>query len=88
MRMVFCAAVVLGVMAVAAIPAQAARHSLDGTIKLAPIEEIGNPPFSGSADYAGRSRVRSARVQSSPTMTTAPPLRFMAGSASSMARAR
>ena len=53
MRMVFCAAVVLGVMAAAAIPAQAARHSLDGTIQLAPIEQIGNPPFSGSADYAG-----------------------------------
>jgi hypothetical protein len=39
--------------AVTAIPDQAARRSLHGTIKLAPVAEFGNPPFSGSADYAG-----------------------------------
>jgi len=54
MRTLFCVTVLLGVMALAAAPAEAARHSFDGTIKLAAIEETGNPPFSGSANYAGR----------------------------------
>ena len=43
---------VLEAIAVGTTPAQAARHSFDGTITLAPIAEVGNPPFSGSADYA------------------------------------
>ena len=43
---------VLEAIAVGTTPAQAARQSFDGTITLAPIAEVGNPPFSGSADYA------------------------------------
>jgi len=53
MRKIIYATIVLGAMAAAATPAQAARHNFDGTITLAPIAETGNPPFSGNADYAG-----------------------------------
>jgi hypothetical protein len=54
MRKLLCVTVILGVMALAAAPAQAARYNIDSTVVLNTIGATGNPPISGSGqDYAG-----------------------------------
>lgn len=53
MRKLLCVTVLLGVMAVAVAPAQAAKYNLDSTATINTIFESGNPPISGSIDYAG-----------------------------------
>ena len=54
MRKIISLTVVLGVMALAAAPAQAAKYNLDSTVVLNTIGATGNPPISGSGqDYAG-----------------------------------
>ena len=55
MKKLLCVMAVLGVAAIAATPAQAARHkhTIDGTAKIATIESTGSPPVSGSVEYAG-----------------------------------
>ena len=53
MRKFLCVAVLLGLMGLAAAPAQAAKHSIDSTVIINTIGETGNPPISGSQDYAG-----------------------------------
>jgi len=53
MKKLLCALVVLGVTAIAATPAQAAKHPINETVVIADIGTSGSPPVSGSADYAG-----------------------------------
>ena len=53
MKKLLCVLVVLGVTAIAATPAQAAKHKIDSTIVLNEIGSTGSPPVSGSTDYAG-----------------------------------
>lgn len=53
MKKFLCVLVVLGVTAIVATPAQAAKHSVSATIVNAEIGTTGSPPASGSADYAG-----------------------------------
>jgi hypothetical protein len=53
MKKILCVLVVLGVTAIAATPAQAAKHKVNVTIVIADIAETGSPPVSGSSDYAG-----------------------------------
>jgi hypothetical protein len=54
MKKLLCVIAVLGVTAIAATPAQAAKkHHLDATVKTANIGSTGSPPVSGSAQYAG-----------------------------------
>ena len=53
MKKFLCMLVVFGVTAIAATPAQAAKHSINSTVVIADIGSTGSPPVSGSADYAG-----------------------------------
>ena len=53
MKKFLCVLVVLGVTAIVAAPAQAAKHSVNETVVVAAIGTTGSPPASGSADYAG-----------------------------------
>ncbi len=53
MRKLLCVMAVLGVTAIAATPAQAARHSINSTVVVAELETTGTPPVSGTVDYAG-----------------------------------
>lgn len=53
MRKFLCVSVLLGVMAVAVAPAQAAKYNLDSTVTINTIGATGSPPISGSIDYAG-----------------------------------
>ena len=53
MKKLFCVLVVLGVAAIAATPAQAAKYNINSTVVIADIGSTGSPPVSGSADFAG-----------------------------------
>ena len=53
MRRFLCVAAVVGLTAVLATPAQAARHSIDSTIKFADIARTGTFPITGTEEYAG-----------------------------------
>src|SRR4051812_18006662 len=53
MKKILCVLVVLGVTAIAATPAQAAKYSINSTVQIADIGSTGSPPVSGSADFAG-----------------------------------
>jgi hypothetical protein len=53
MKKILCVLVVLGVTAIAATPAQAAKHEINATVVIGNIGSTGSPPVSGSADYAG-----------------------------------
>ncbi len=53
MKKIFCLLAVLAITAIAAAPAQAAKHSIDSSVKIADLETTGSPPASGTVDYAG-----------------------------------
>lgn len=53
MKKLLCVLVVLGVTAIAATPAQAAKYNVDSTVQIATLQSTGSPPVSGSSDYAG-----------------------------------
>jgi hypothetical protein len=53
MKKLLCVLVVLGVTAIAAAPAQAAKYKVNSTVVIANIGMTGSPPVSGSVDYAG-----------------------------------
>ena len=53
MRNTVFAVAAIGLAVGAATPAAAATRDIDSTIKLAHVEDTGDPPISGSAEYAG-----------------------------------
>ena len=89
MRKIISLTVVLGVMALAAAPAQAAKYNLDSTVVLNTIGATGTPPISGSGqDYAGSIKGALARARFSATTTSRLQGSSRAPSAPSTTRAR